>query len=210
MHDIKRLNARKSLSAEGTRPQSFQKQIELWIFSHTILADLGGFVVDFVSLSLPSSPDHNETTVPVLDKPENDRYTPEAKDIIISEAVTKPDGPRAAEESTTENVDATSRSSTGQNPTFQGTATSKDEKTTQFQQDDASKQSQNTKANQVGNSQNPVNAEQTTSYPEDPTLTHFVLYLETNFLSFGGFDWEPRPDHRQIVNSLADECHMGG
>ncbi|KAK2604873.1 hypothetical protein N8I77_007766 [Diaporthe amygdali] len=68
-------------SGVDTAAESFQQQLKSWTFSHTMLADLGGFVVDFRDLSLPTSPDQDEKIVPVLDKPETDRQIQEEIDI---------------------------------------------------------------------------------------------------------------------------------
>lgn len=77
-----------------------------------------------------------------------------------------------------------------------------------IRQDDILTQPKNAETNDSESLRNSANIEQDTSYPEDLTLTHFVNYLEKTFQFLGGFDWEPRAEHRQIVNSLAFEGHL--
>lgn len=191
---------------DTTAAESFEQQLKSWTVSHTMLADLGGFVVDFRNLSLPTSPDDDKMNVPVLDKPEEDRQIQGGED---KKPATLPEETRTVGMSTTDNLDVTSQSPTGQNPPSRETINLFHEKFTQSQQDRVSTQPKNTEINRSENFLNSVNTGQNTSHPEDPTLTHFVNYLETSFLFLGGFDWEPWPNHRQIVNSLALEGDMG-
>lgn len=193
---------------EAAAAESFEQQLKSWTISHTMLADLGGFVVDFRNLSLPTSPDDDKSNVPVLDKLENNRKMQEVKDAEPPD-VTVAEGTRTVEMYTTDNIDLASQSSTGHNPPSRETISLTHEKSTQSQQDEVSAQPKDSEINRSENFQNSVNMEQNTSKSEDSTLTRFVLYLETSFLFLGGFDWEPWPDHRQIVNSLALEGLMG-
>lgn len=187
----------------------FQQQLQAWTVSHTMLADLGGFIIDFRDLPLPTSPDHDARTIGVRDKPEDDPQTQEGEDTGPPD-ITVSEGINIAGESTAHNVDVTSQSSAKQNlSTSRETNDASDEMRTNTQQDGVSTQPRNTEINKLQSLRNLINLEQNTSYPEDPTLTHFVLYLEKSFLFLGGFDWEPRPDHRQIVNSLAAKGDMG-
>lgn len=196
-------------SGGDTVAESFQQQLKPWTVSHTMLTDLGGFVVDFRDLSLSTSRDHNEKTVPVRDEPQDDRQAEEGKDkgqldITLSEEV------RIAGESTAHNVDSTSQSAARQNSSpSRETNNSSDEMPTHVQQDDISTQPKDTEITKSESLRNSVDIEQDPTYPEDPSLTHFVLYLEKSFRFLGGFDWKPVPDHRRIVNSLAVEGDMG-
>lgn len=79
-----------------------------------------------------------------------------------------------------------------------------------IQQEDILTQPKNTETNDSESLRNSANMEQDTSYPEDLTLTNFAHYLEKSFQFLGEFDWELRAEHRQIVNSLAFEGHLGG
>ncbi|KAG6363084.1 hypothetical protein INS49_008179 [Diaporthe citri] len=63
-----------------TVAKSFQQQLKSWTISHTMLADLGGFVIDLRDLPLPTAPDHDEKTVPVRDEPEDDHQTQKGKE----------------------------------------------------------------------------------------------------------------------------------
>lgn len=196
-------------SGGDTAAESFQQQLKSWTTPHTMLADLGGFVIDFRALSLSSSPDHEEKTVSVRDEPQDDRQTQAAKDTGQPD-ITLSGGISTAGKSTAHNVDDTFQSTVRKNLSpSQETNNSSDERPTHGQQNDISTQPEDTEMNKSESLRNSVNIKQNTSHPEDPTLTHFVLYLETSFLFLGGFDWKPLPDHRQIVNSLAVEGDMG-
>lgn len=174
-----------------------------------MLADLGGFVVDFRNLSVPTSPGDGEKTVPVRDEPENDHQVQEGK-VIGQQDISVSEGRRTAKESTTHNVDFTSQSPAKQNPPpSRETNSPNDEVSKRIQQDDILTQPKNTETNDSESLRNSANMELDTSYPEDLTLTNFAHYLEKSFQFLGGFDWEPRAEHRQIVNSLAFEGHLG-
>lgn len=102
---------RKELIQNGdeTAAESLQLQLKSWTATHTMLADLGGFVVDFRNLSVPTSPDDDEKTVPVRDEPENDRQIREGK-VIGQQDISVSEGRRTAGESTTHNIEFTSQS----------------------------------------------------------------------------------------------------
>ncbi|KAK7714327.1 hypothetical protein SLS64_004427 [Diaporthe eres] len=174
-----------------------------------MLADLGGFIIDFRDLPLPTSPDHDAKTVRVRDEPKDDRQTHEGEDTGPPD-ITVSEGIRTAGESTDHNVDFTSQRSAEQNlSTSRETNDASDEMPTNTRKDGVSMQPGNKEINKSESLRNSVNIEQNTPYLEDPTLSHFVLYLEKSLLFLGGFDWEPRPDHRQIVNLLAIKGDLG-
>lgn len=118
-------------SGGDTAAESFQQQLKSWTFSHTMLADLGGFVVDFRELSLPTSQDQDENIVPVLDKPETDRQIQEEID-GGHPAVTESEELGTAGKSIAPTVDGTSQSSVGQSQPSQEIRDSNDEIPTQI------------------------------------------------------------------------------
>lgn len=201
---------RKELIKNGdeTAGESLQLQLKSWTATHTMLADLGGFVVDFRELSLPTSPDHDEKTAPIRNELENDRHIQEGK-VIGQQELAVSEKPRTVGDSTTHNVDFTQSSARQNPPPSREKNSPNDEVSKRIQQDDNLTKPKDTETNEPESLRNSVNIEQDTSHPEDPTLSHFVHYLEKSFQFLGGFDWEPRADHRQIVNSLAFEGHLG-
>lgn len=137
-------------NGDETAAESLQLQLKSWTATHTMLADLGGFVVDFRNLSVPTSPDDGKKTVPVRAEPENDRQIQEGK-VIGQQDISVSEGRRTAGESTTHNVDFTSQSPAKQNsPPSRETNSPKDEVSKRIQQEDILTQPKNTETQRFG------------------------------------------------------------
>lgn len=137
-------------NGDETAAESLQLQLKSWTAIRTMLADLGGFVVDFRNLSVPTSPDDGEKTMPVRAEPENDRQIQEGK-VIGQQDISVSEGRRTAGESTTHNVDFTYQSPAKQNPPpSRETNSPKDEVSKRIQQEDILTQPKNTETQRFG------------------------------------------------------------
>lgn len=155
---------RKELIQNGdeTAAESLQLQLKSRTATHTMLADLGGFVVDFRNLSVPTSSDDDEKTVPVRDEPENDRQIREGK-VIGKQDISVSEGRRTAGESTAHKIEFTSQSPAKQNPPpSRETNSPNDEVSKRIRQDDILTQPKNTETNDSESLRNSANMEQDT------------------------------------------------
>lgn len=152
------------VSEKAAVPALYQERMKGWTATHTMLADIGGFGIDFRSPPLPSRSEAGESLTAdhgadvLVPSPGNN--IEQRKDISAPEIQTRTDD--------TPEQAAMSRYS----PLL------------------------------------PADAISIAACPEDLRLTKFIQEITHADSSLGGFDWQPNPDHRRIINELASEGHL--
>ncbi|KAH8654843.1 hypothetical protein BGZ61DRAFT_594643, partial [Ilyonectria robusta] len=144
-------------------PALYQEQMKGWTATHTMLADIGGFGIDFRSL-LPSRSESGESLAAdhgadvLVPSPGNN--IEQRKDMSAPEIQSRTD-------------DTPTQAAMGRySPLL------------------------------------PADAISIAACPEDRRLTNFIQEITHAHSSLGGFDWQPNPDHRRIINELASEGHL--
>lgn len=184
---------------------SFKQQLQLWTTSHSMLADIGGFAVDFRDLPCSESgagvPHENKILGgPATTEPLFPKGGASEKSVV----------PMAASSSAHPNLDADDLA----NPITQSNTQPRKSISSQIGKSESSGQggdrTQPKSIEKAIGEEPKMSAERDPSAarPEDPLLTDLISGVKQTLQSLGGLVWQPHRDHRQLIDSLVAEGHI--